>query len=154
MVTFKTFVFGICVLALSLSLLACAGPGSSAKTTSAGSPASSAAKPPGPFVLGGEIDGSSGKVVMQGTDTMKFTPNSITKVKPNGAVEVELTNVGATVHNIVGPGLGLPTAVKANPRQKVTATLKAPATAGTYPFWCNEPGHAEAGMTGQIVVSE
>ena len=145
---------GVCFFFLLLSSVACAGPGNSARTAGAAVTGSGTVKPPGIFTLGGEIDASSGKVPMQSLDTMKFTPNSLVKTRPNATIEIELTNAGATVHNIVAPGMGLATAVNVNPRQKVTAILKAPGAAGTYPFWCNVPGHAEAGMIGQVVVSE
>lgn len=153
-------IIGVCLVGVSLAVIACAGPGNQAgavaKTTgstASGSVAGTAAKAPGTFTLNGESDGSTGKVAMQTLDIMRFAPNNVTKVKPNAKIELELTNTGATVHSVFAPGMGLATAVRVNPLQKGTATLTAPSAPGTYQFWCNEPGHAEAGMIGQIVVS-
>jgi uncharacterized cupredoxin-like copper-binding protein len=144
------------LLASTLALVACAGPGATARPTVAASgvaPAAGApAKAPGPYVANGEADASSGKVAMAGLDTMKFSPNNLTKAKPGQTVAVELKNSGATIHSIVAPGLGLGTKVVVNPGQTGTATFTAPSAPGTYQFWCPEPGHAEAGMVGQVVV--
>ncbi len=138
------------------AVIACTGPGKVAGEV-AKSPGSvtniSGPKAAGTFILGSEIDGSTGRVSIQGLDTMRFTPNSIVQTKPNTKLEIEFTNTGSTIHNIVAPGMGLATPVKVNPRQKGTAMLTTPASAGTYQFWCSEPGHAEAGMIGQVVVS-
>ena len=151
----------IYLVGITLTSIACTGPGSPASTVGktagnvgTGMTTGSVAKAPGSFSLNGDIDGSAGIVATQGLDPMRCLPNNIVNVKPNAKIEIELANVGATVHNVVAPGMGLATAVKVNPRQKGTATLTAPGTPGIYQFWCNEPGHAEAGMIGQVVVSE
>lgn len=141
-----------------LLLAACAGPGATAKPTaaavqgSAAKPAAAAQKAPGPYVKNGEADASSGKVAAQMLDAMKFSPNTFTKVKRGATVTVELKNTGATVHDFYSPPLGVTTAVKVSPGQSGTATFTAPSTAGTYQFWCQEPGHAEAGMVGEVIV--
>jgi uncharacterized cupredoxin-like copper-binding protein len=134
------------VVPLVLLIAACAGPGAVPK------PASAPVKAPGPYVANGQADGSSGKVAMDGLDTMKFTPNTIVKVKPGQQVSVELKNVGATIHDIYAPALGLSSAVVVSPGRTGTATFTAPSTPGAYQFWCRQPGHGEAGMTGQVVV--
>lgn len=147
----------VLLVPLILSIAACAGPGAAAKPVSspaAGSaPAKSVpAKAPGPYVANGEVDGSSGKVTMEGFDTMKFSPNTIIRVKPGQQIGVELKNAGATIHDIYAPALGLGTAMVVSPGRSGTATFTAPAAPGTYQFWCRQPGHGEAGMTGQVVV--
>ena len=146
------------LIALVLLTVACAGPGVAAKPTAApassggGAAASAAPKAPGPYTANGEVDGSSGKVSLTGMDSMKFSPNTITKVKAGSTLSVEMKNGGATVHSIVSPALGVTNKVDISPGQTATATFKVPSAPGTYQFWCPEPGHAEAGMVGQVVV--
>jgi uncharacterized cupredoxin-like copper-binding protein len=139
---------------LVMALVGCAGPGAPAKPASsqASSAAPAPAKAPGPYVANGQTDGSSGKVALEGFDTMKFSPNTVVKVKPGQQVSVDLKNSGATIHDIYSPALGLTNAVVVNPGRTGTATFTAPSAAGTYQFWCHQPGHGEAGMTGQVVV--
>jgi uncharacterized cupredoxin-like copper-binding protein len=135
-------------LVSALALAGCAGPGG-ART--APGPVTRAAQPaPGPFTPNGDANAASGRVTTQMTDTMKFGPNTF-KAKAGQPVTVELKNAGSTVHNFFAPALGVNTPARANGGQSVTATFTAPA-AGTYEFWCNEPGHAEAGMVGQVIV--
>lgn len=145
------------LIGIALLVVACSGPGAAAKPTAApagggGASASAAPKAPGPYTANGEADGSSGKVSLTGMDTMKFSPNTITKAKAGQTISVEMKNGGATVHSIVSPGLGLANKVSVNPGQTGSATFTVPNAPGTYQFWCPEPGHAEAGMVGQVVV--
>jgi uncharacterized cupredoxin-like copper-binding protein len=135
------------IVAVTLFLVACAGPGARPAT---GPIARAVQAAPGPFTPNGEASASAGKVTTQMQDSMKFAPNTI-KAKAGQTVTVELKNGGTTIHNFVAPGLGVATAARATAGQTVTASFTAPA-AGTYEFWCNEPGHAEAGMIGQVVV--
>jgi uncharacterized cupredoxin-like copper-binding protein len=135
-------------LVSALALAGCAGPGGS--RTAPGPVTRAAAPAPGPFAPNGEASASSGKVSSQMTDTMKFGPNTF-RAKAGQSVTVELKNAGSTVHNFIAPALGVAAPAKASGGQTVTATFTAPA-AGTYEFWCNEPGHAEAGMVGQVIV--
>jgi uncharacterized cupredoxin-like copper-binding protein len=135
-------------LVSALALSGCAGPG--AARTAPGPITRAAAPAPGPFTPNGDASASSGKVSTQMSDTMKFAPNTF-KAKAGQAITVELKNGGATVHNFFAPALGVSAPVKAAAGQTANATFTAPA-AGTYEFWCNEPGHAEAGMVGQVVV--
>jgi uncharacterized cupredoxin-like copper-binding protein len=132
----------------ALALAGCAGPGGS--RTAPGPLTRAAAPAPGPFAPNGEANAGSGRVSTQMTDTMKYGPNTF-RAKAGQAVTVELKNAGTTVHNFYSPPLGVSAPVKANGGQTVTATFTPPA-AGTYEFWCNEPGHAEAGMVGQVIV--
>jgi uncharacterized cupredoxin-like copper-binding protein len=145
-------------LALSVMLGACAGPAAQAKPTVAASsgaaPAGAAApaKPPGPYTANGETDGSSGKASLALLDTMKFQPNTIVNAKAGQPVSLELKNSGATVHSFMAPALGVPNKATINPGQTQTVTFTAPSQAGTYFYWCPQPGHAEAGMVGQVQV--
>lgn len=143
------------VLVLTLTVVACAGPGSARPQAAAPGSTSGAAAPlkaPGPFIANGEVDGSSGKVDTTMTDSMRYAPNVITRVKPGQSITLQARNTGATIHNVYAPSLGIAAPVRAGGGQSLTATFTAPAAPGTYQFWCNERGHAEAGMIGQIVV--
>ena len=147
----------VSALALAVTLSACTGPGAQAKPTvaAAGAPAGAAsapAKPPGPYTANGEADVSSGKVSIQMMDTMKYQPNTFTNAKAGSTITVDLKNAGATVHSIMAPQMGL-TAKKEIPGGgSGSVTFTVPSQPGTYFFWCPEPGHAEAGMVGQVQV--
>jgi uncharacterized cupredoxin-like copper-binding protein len=110
-------------------------------------------KAPGPYTANGQVDGSSGNVSLTMLDSMKFQPNTITGVKPGEKVTVNLQNSGAVVHDFLAPSLGVTTATSVNPGQKGSVTFTAPSQPGTYQFWCNQPGHGEAGMVGEVIVS-
>jgi uncharacterized cupredoxin-like copper-binding protein len=143
---------GLLVAAVALS--GCAGSGAPAQPGGgvAPKPAAAPAKAPGPYTPNGEADASAGRVALQMLDTLKFQPNTVTKVKAGATVTVELRNAGATLHSFLSPALGVAVPVKVNPGQTGTVTFTAPGAPGTYPFWCSEPGHAEAGKVGQVVV--
>jgi uncharacterized cupredoxin-like copper-binding protein len=144
-------------LALAVTLAACGSPAAQAKpTVAAANPppgaASAAAKPPGPYTANGEADASSGKVSVQMMDTMKYQPNTFTNAKAGSTITVDLKNAGATVHSIMAPQMGV-TAKKEIPAGgSGSVTLTVPSQPGSYFFWCPEPGHAEAGMVGQVQV--
>jgi uncharacterized cupredoxin-like copper-binding protein len=59
-----------------------------------------------------------------------------------------LPNVGATLHNFSIDDLGI--SIDIEPGETAETTINAPA--GRYDFYCNVPGHLEAGMTGTLVV--
>jgi uncharacterized cupredoxin-like copper-binding protein len=145
------------VLAAALALSGCAGPAAQAKPTVApaaagpvGAPAP--AKPPGPYTANGEADASSGKAALQLLDTMKYQPNTLTNAKAGSTLTVDLKNAGATVHSIVAPQMGIPTKKEVPAGGSASVTLTVPSQPGTYFFWCPEPGHAEAGMVGEVQV--
>ena len=144
-------------LALAVTLSACGSPSPQAKPTvaAAGAPpgaASAPAKPPGPYSANGEADVSSGKASVQMLDTMKYQPNTFTNAKAGSTITVDLKNAGATVHSIMAPQMGLTAKKEVAAGGTATVTLTVPSQPGTYFFWCPEPGHAEAGMVGQVQV--
>jgi uncharacterized cupredoxin-like copper-binding protein len=149
-----SLVFGP-ALVLALTLSACGGPAAQAKPTvaaAAAAPVSAPAKPPGPYVANGEADGSSGTVALQMMDTMKYLPNTVVNAKAGSTITVDLKNAGATIHSIMAPQMGA-TAKKEIPGGgSGSVTFAVPSQPGTYFFWCPEPGHAEAGMVGQVQV--
>ena len=76
-----------------------------------------------------------------------FQPDSLT-IPANTDVTVSLPNTGASLHNFSIDELGID--VDVSPGDTGSATINAPA--GTYEFYCNVPGHKEAGMLGTLTV--
>ncbi|MFI5267584.1 MAG: cupredoxin domain-containing protein [Chloroflexota bacterium] len=165
---------------LSLTLVACGGgsagapaggvptspsSGSAAAaakpSAAAASPAAAAAKPvasaqvagqkaPGPYAPNGSATVANGQASIEATDALKWQPNTIT-VKGGDKVTLEVKNAGNTAHTFLSPGLSV--AQLDVPLQKTTSvSFTAPAAPGAYEFWCNIPGHAEAGMVGEVIV--
>ena len=83
---------------------------------------------------------------------MKFQPNTFTAAKPGATITVDLKNAGATIHSLISPQMGLATKKDVPAGGSGSVTFTVPSQPGTYFFWCPEPGHAEAGMVGQVQV--
>ena len=84
-----------------------------------------------------------------------FDPNLLT-VPADEPVTVQLRNEGRAVHNFSvtdhkNPDVeNLNISVTLDPGADGTATIDAPA--GTYYYFCNQPGHEEGGMFGYLTV--
>jgi len=78
---------------------------------------------------------------------IRFEPKNIT-IAANTDVTFTLTNKGVAPHNFSIDQLHIDQDVQ--PGETKTITVKAPA--GTYQFYCNVPGHREAGMVGTLTV--
>jgi plastocyanin len=78
---------------------------------------------------------------------IRFQPTTFT-IKADRPVEVVLRNVGVAPHNFSIDALNINQDVL--PGQTETVTVKA--APGTYEFYCNVPGHKEAGMVGTLIV--
>jgi Cu-Zn family superoxide dismutase len=76
-----------------------------------------------------------------------FNPNEFT-IPANTDVTVHLPNTGAALHNFSVEELGID--VDIAPGEEQTITINAPA--GTYEYYCDVPGHREAGMVGTMTV--
>jgi uncharacterized cupredoxin-like copper-binding protein len=92
--------------------------------------------------------GSAAKVTLEASDAFKFVPNTIT-VTPRQVVELTLVNTGKLDHTFVVPDLNIKYSIPAG--KTVKETFTAPA-AGKHQFYCDEPGHKEAGMVGTLMV--
>jgi FtsP/CotA-like multicopper oxidase with cupredoxin domain len=69
---------------------------------------------------------------------------------PSGPITVEVTNDGQAVHNFA---IGEHATPMLDPGE--AATLRVPSLEpGTYEFFCQVPGHADAGMRGTLTVGE
>ena len=93
-------------------------------------------------------DGSaSHSVVLSGADDFKFSPSSLSALA--GDIDVSFSNTGFLDHSFVIEGEDfrlLPATQGGNEEASVTLT------AGSYTFFCDIPGHREAGMEGQLKV--
>ncbi len=76
-----------------------------------------------------------------------FEPKELT-IPAGTDVTVTLPNVGVTLHNFSVDALDI--SVDLAPGETKTVTINAPA--GTYEYYCNVPGHKEAGMVGTLTV--
>jgi uncharacterized cupredoxin-like copper-binding protein len=76
-------------------------------------------------------------------------PSEVT-IPANTDVTVNLPNEGAAPHNFSIDALGIDVDIAAGATEHVV--INAPA--GEYEFYCNVPGHKEAGMVGTLTVSE
>ena len=133
--------------------------GAAAKTSAAASPAAGGAVPsaqvvgqkaPGPYAANGSVTAANGQADIEGTDTLKWQPDTIV-VKGGDKVTLQLKNAGNTAHTIISPALSV--SQTDVPIQKtVGVSFTAPGAPGAYQFWCNIPGHAEAGMVGEVIV--
>jgi uncharacterized cupredoxin-like copper-binding protein len=77
-----------------------------------------------------------------------FEPKQVT-IPANTDVTISLPNKGVSAHDFSIDALGISVALP--PGETQTVTINAPA--GTYQFYCNVPGHKEAGMVGELIVS-
>jgi probable HAF family extracellular repeat protein len=76
-----------------------------------------------------------------------FEPRQVTIAANTGAT-VRLVNEGAAPHSFVIDELGI--SVSLAPGESADVVINA--VAGTYEFYCDVPGHREAGMVGVLVV--
>ncbi len=116
-----------------------------------------------PLALGGcATSGGGGGTGGSGTSTtivyseMRFTPNRI-DAKVGQAITIHLVNKGAQRHDFAFPALHMPglasieTALEPGESTTVTVKFDEP---GTHVFICTLPGHATAGMTGALFVTQ
>jgi uncharacterized cupredoxin-like copper-binding protein len=79
-----------------------------------------------------------------------FEPTEITISAADEPVTITMENTGAALHNFAIDALDID--VDVNPGETVTFEIPAGTAPGTYDFYCNVPGHKEAGMVGTLVV--
>lgn len=97
----------------------------------------------------GDADGGGTTVSVTGTDGLAFEPEQVTA--PAGEITVELTSQDAVNHTFtVEDANGDVEVVAADAGQ--TATGSVDLEGGTYTFYCDVPGHREAGMEGSLQV--
>ena len=79
----------------------------------------------------------------------RFVIEPATLTVPAGAVELRVTNTDTMVHDLVVASKGTR---PLQPGESYDLPLGDIAT-GEYRMWCDQPGHAEAGQTGVLVVT-
>ena len=109
---------------------------------------------------GGDDHGDSGptkshdlgrSVHMTLTDKMTFEPATFT-LNTGQQVTLYLENKGTLKHNFTIDSLNVSQDVAPGATAQVTFT--APDKPGQIPFYCNVPGHREAGMVGALVIEQ
>jgi uncharacterized cupredoxin-like copper-binding protein len=101
-----------------------------------------------PGAVGGETATPAVSVEVVSQDIF-FEPSEVT-IPANTDVTVNLPNEGAAPHNFSIDELGID--VDIAPGATEQAIINAPA--GEYEYYCNVPGHKEAGMVGTLIVTE
>ena len=120
----------ILIIAGSLMLAACGGNGDDAGNGD------------------GAADGGEATVSVIGTDALAFDPDQISAAA--GSITVELTSEQAVEHTFVVEEASDTEVVAAGPGETSTGTIEL--EAGSYTFYCDVPGHREAGMEGTLEV--
>ncbi len=96
----------------------------------------------------GETGTGQATVSVTGTDELSFEPADLTASA--GTITVELTAEDAVEHTFVVEELGDRQVVAAEPGTTSTGTIEL--DAGSYTFYCDVPGHRQAGMQGTLTV--
>jgi glucose/arabinose dehydrogenase/plastocyanin len=107
-------------------------------------------------VAGGDGDASGGtptaarrpRTVTVWSYDIYFDPDRV-DIRADSDVRIELPNRGATLHNFTIDELGV--SVDIEPGQTQEVTINAPV--GKYRYYCNVPGHQQAGMVGTLMVN-
>ncbi|MEX1071052.1 MAG: cupredoxin domain-containing protein [Anaerolineales bacterium] len=89
------------------------------------------------------------EITLVGEDIMWATETIYAKV--GQPIELTLRNDGALDHNFVIEDLGIDILLSPGDIEVVPFTINEP---GTILYICNIPGHEEAGMVGEIIISE
>jgi len=101
---------------------------------------------------GGSGSNPSGQGPQQVTlkaEDIKWDPTTIT-VKANQPVVITIQNTGTLKHNFTLQDFGVNQDVDPGKTETVTFT---PNKTGSFQFFCNIPGHKEAGMVGTLTVN-
>src|SRR5579864_7546077 len=128
----------VCLLLLGVILpitVACASPASGGAT--AGGAANNAAPQ---------------QLTVKSMDTMKFDPATLT-AKAGQPIQLTLDNSGGQLaHDFyITDNVPQPVQLTAQPGQKASTTFTI-SQPGTYTFYCNQPGHRQAGMQGTLTI--
>lgn len=102
------------------------------------------ATPDAPSTEGGSAQGDGVEVLSL---DVYFEPDDLS-IPADTDVEISLPNEGAALHNFAIDELGID--VDIAPGETEAVTVNAPA--GDYEFYCNVPGHKQAGMEGELEV--
>ena len=95
--------------------------------------------------------GGGESITVKAESGYKFSPAKI-EVEAGKTISLTLDNTDATEHDWVVEGVDGAKTPTASAKRKVTKSFAVPKNPGTYKVVCSIPGHAEAGMTGELVV--
>ena len=112
------------------------------------SPASSPAATPSDNACATPESGGAVTAIEIDAFDLGFKPNAIT-IPANTDVTVTFKNTGFLPHDFSIDALSISTG-SINGGQETSVTINA--SAGTYQFYCNVPGHKDAGMVGVLTV--
>jgi plastocyanin len=100
---------------------------------------------------GGGGNGTDAETVtVQALDTFQFDPAALT-AGVGQTVNVTLDNEGVLEHNFVIQELGV--SLGPVPGGQTASGSFTPASAGSFEYYCDVPGHREAGMVGTLTVN-
>ncbi len=122
---------------------------SSQDATPGATPGTPGATPAGTPASGTPAAAAGGTTVKVSMVDLAFEPKAFT-IPANTDVMVTVTNNGALQHNWAVENTNFMTTI-AGSGDVQTVTVNLPA--GSYPFECEVPGHAEAGMVGVLTVA-
>jgi uncharacterized cupredoxin-like copper-binding protein len=92
---------------------------------------------------------TSAQAVEITADDIFFAPTEVS-IPANSDVPLTVTNDGVALHNFSIDELGIDVDIAPGESQEVFVN----AEPGTYEFYCNVPGHKDAGMTGALIVGD
>ncbi len=86
-----------------------------------------------------------------GLDAFKFDPPTLT-AKVGEQINIVLDNKGVLEHNLVIDEFSLHLGPVTGGNKSAPGTFT-PTAAGTYVYYCDVPGHKDAGMTGTLTIT-
>jgi uncharacterized cupredoxin-like copper-binding protein len=89
-------------------------------------------------------------VTLEGRE-FKWNPTTVT-VRAGQRVRLRIANKGTIDHSFVSGLVRAPKAQEIAPGRETTVEWTIPPRGGSFEFWCDIPGHREAGMAGTILV--
>jgi plastocyanin len=144
------------LLVLALGLAACGDDDDdSGEPAATSTPAATATTPATPLptettdttASGGGGGATTLDVAADPTGQLKFDPAKLSA--PAGDITLDLTNDSAVPHNIAVDGAeGVSDTIQDGGTAELTVNLPA----GTYEYYCDVPGHRQAGMVGTLTV--
>lgn len=90
-----------------------------------------------------------GAVYLEAID-IAFQPHELTIYASTLPVTIVMENTGAAEHNFTIDSLDI--SVNVQPGDAVDIVIPAGTAPGVYDFYCNIPGHKEAGMVGKLII--
>ncbi len=141
------------VAALAAGLAAC-GSSSSSSSAAPADTATTATTPTAPATTAPATTAPStaSKVVIDADPSgqLKWTQDTATAAA--GTVTIEMKNDSPVPHNIAVEGNGVQSDVSDTEQNGGTADITVDLPAGEYTYYCDIPGHRQAGMVGTLTV--